>query len=113
MSDVAGQAVELLHTLGHLYGRHGQIKRGLALLVVAARLAPDDVGVLRTLADAFLTDGSPRRAITVLKRLRQLPGGDHPVVALLESRALWAAGDTRAARMAFRDFLTRDGEAKP
>jgi type III secretion protein Y len=113
MSDAVGPGVELLHTLGHLYGRHGQIKRGLALLVIAARLAPDDVGVLRTLADAFLTDGSPQRAIIVIKRLRQLPGGDHPVVALLESRALWAAGDARAARMAFRDFLTRDREAKP
>ena len=40
------------------------------LLLIAARLAPADVGVLRTLAYAFLIDGSPHRAMAVIDRER-------------------------------------------
>ena len=50
MTPERDQTVELLHALGHLYARHSQVKRGLVLLLIAARLAPDDEGVLRTLA---------------------------------------------------------------
>jgi type III secretion protein Y len=113
MTQATGEAVELLHALGSLYGVHGQVKRGLALLVIAARLAPDHVGVLRSLAHAFLADRSPQRAMPVINRLRQLDGGDHPVVALMASHAAWAIGETREARLAFRDFLDRSKGARP
>jgi type III secretion protein Y len=113
MMNQIEKAVELLHALGYLYGRHGQPKRGLALLVIAARLAPDHVGVLRTLTNAFLVDGSPHRAMAVIARMRQLEGGDHPGVMLLASHALWAIGQASEARLAFRQFLQRTARGRP
>lgn len=101
------RAVQLLHALGYLYETHGQTKRGLVLLLIAARLCPDHIGVLRTLAHAFLADGSPHRAMAVIDRLRSMGGGDHPLNDLLTSQALWAAGREMEARRYFRDFLDR------
>jgi type III secretion protein Y len=100
-------AVHLLHAVGYLYGHHGQTKRAIVLLLIAARLAPDDVGVLRTLAYAFLIDGSPRRAMTVIDQLRSMHGGEHPVLDLLACRALWACGRENEARRAYRAYATR------
>jgi type III secretion protein Y len=100
-------SVQLLHALGYLYAEHGETKRALVLLLIAARLAPDDVGVLRTLAHAFLVDGAPDRTIAVIERLRAMPDADHPVLDLLMSRALWACGRQIEARSSFGDFLDR------
>src|SRR5215475_12548239 len=72
MTPGRDQTVELLHALGHLYARHSQPKRGLVLLLIAARLAPNDEGVLRTLAEAFLRSRSPQAAAEVLDRLQSL-----------------------------------------
>jgi type III secretion protein Y len=102
--------VQLLHALGYLYGEHGETKRGLVLLLLAARLAPDDVGILRTLVHAFLLDDAPERAIAVINRLRSMPEADHPALDLLMGRALWACGRRIEARRSFRDFLERRGE---
>jgi type III secretion protein Y len=101
------QTVELLHALGHLYARHSQPKRGLILLLIAARLAPDDEGVLRTLADTFLINRSPHAAIAAIDRLRSMEGGDEPALDLLRSHALWLAGDAKEAQRSFRNFLER------
>ena len=100
-------SVQLLHALGYLYGQHGEAKRGLVLLLIAARLAPHNTGVLRTLAHAFLADGAPERTIAVIERLRAMPDADHPVLDLLMGRALWACGRPIEARRAFSDFLDR------
>jgi type III secretion protein Y len=99
--------VHLLHAVGYLYGHHGQTKRALVLLLIAARLAPDDVGVLRTLAYAFLMDGSPHRAIAVIDQLRSMRGGEHPALDLLASRAFWACGRENEARRAYRAYVSR------
>jgi len=108
MTDLVDQgSVQLLHALGYLYGQHGETKRGLVLLLIAARLAPDDVGILRTLAHAFLADGAPDRTIAVINRLRAMEEADHPVLDLLMGRALWASGRPIEARRSFRDFLER------
>ena len=103
--------VHLLHAVGYLYGHHGQTKRALVLLLIAARLAPEDVGVLRTLAYAFLMDGSPHRAIAVIDQLRSMRGGEHPVLDLLASRAFWACGRENEARRAYRAYLS--GQRQP
>jgi type III secretion protein Y len=100
-------AVHLLHAVGYLYGHHGQTKRAIVLLLIAARLAPHDVGVLRTLAYAFLVDGSPHRAIAVIDQLRSMEGGDHPVLDLLACRALFACGRGSEARRAYRAYVSR------
>jgi type III secretion protein Y len=99
--------VQLLHLLGYLYGQHGETKRGLVLLIIAARLAPDNVGIWRTLAHSFLADGAPERTIVVIERLRLMDGADDPVLDLLMGRALWACGRRVEARRSFRDFLAR------
>ena len=111
MSRIA-QSVQLLHGLGYLYGRYGQPKRALVLLLIAARMAPDDVGVLRTLAHVFLLDGAPRRAAAVLDRLATLDGAEHPVLDLLRARVLWACGQKPEARQAFRRYLDRRGPSR-
>jgi len=103
--------VQLLHALGYLYGCHGQARRGVVLLLIAARLAPEDSGVLKTLAHLFVIDGEADRALTVIARLEALDGDGHPALALLKSRALLAAGRTGEARDVFRDFQARRGEA--
>jgi type III secretion protein Y len=96
---------ELLHILGHLYTRHGATRRGVVMLLMAARLAPDNAGVWRSLACAFLADGAPERTIAVIGRLREMGEPDHPALDLLMSRALWACGRRVEARRCFRDFL--------
>jgi type III secretion protein Y len=104
MTPSRDQTVELLHALGHLYARHSQPRRGLVLLLIAARLAPDDEGVLRTLAEAFLRSQSPQAAEEVLDRLQSLSGAD-AMLDLLRSRAQWLAGNEREAKRTFRKFL--------
>ena len=106
-APVDSRPVQLLHLLGYLYGQHGETKRGIVMLLIAARLAPDNVGVWRTLAHSFLADGAPHRAIAVIERLRRMKESDHPVFDLLMGRALWACGRRIEARHSFRDFLAR------
>src|SRR4029078_8348063 len=105
MTPGRDQTVEVLHALGHLYARHGQPKRGLVLLLIAARLAPNDEGVLRTLAAPFLRSASPQAAAEVLDRLKALGGANQPMLDLLRSRALWLAGKDSEAKRTFRKFL--------
>jgi type III secretion protein Y len=107
MMTIDRSAAQLMHVLGYIYAHHGQSKRGLVLLLIAAQLAPDDVPILRTLAHTFLIDGSPSHALAVLDRLRGMEGADHPVLELLTGRALWACGRHLEARRAFDDFIER------
>ena len=100
-------ATELLHSLGHIYGSHGQTKRALVLQLIAARLAPGNPGILRSLAYGFLMDGEPERALAIIDHLAAIEGTDLPAFHLLKSRALWAAGRQLEARQAFRDYLER------
>lgn len=104
---MSNAATELLHSIGHIYGSHGQTKRALVLHLIAARLAPADTGILRSLAYGFLMDGEPDRALAVIDRLEELEGADRPAFHLLKSRALWAAGHEMEARSAFRHYLER------
>lgn len=107
LSPQSESTMRLLHALGYLYGAHGQTKRALVLQLIAARLAPDDTGILRSLAYTFLMDGAPDRALAVIERLRSMEDGDHPALDLLKSRALWDSGREIEARRTFRDFLDR------
>jgi type III secretion protein Y len=105
MDTVDHSAVRLLHVLGYLYGEHGQTKRAIAMLLIATRLDPNDIGVLRTLAHTFISDGSPDHAMAILERLRSTEDVGHPALDLLAARALWASGRETDARRSFRDFL--------
>jgi type III secretion protein Y len=100
-------AKELLHGLGYVYSRHGQTKRALVMQLIAARITPNDPGVLRTLAHTFMLDGAPDRAIAIIQRLEAMDGADDPALQLLKSRVLWAAGRQAESREAFRLYRER------
>ncbi|MCT7376847.1 tetratricopeptide repeat protein [Chelativorans salis] len=99
-------AVQLLHTLGYLYGSHGQVKRGVAYLLIAVQLSPDDPGLLRTLAHLLVRDGDAEKALATIDRLETMDDmASHPALALLKSRALLLSGRMEEARRTFQTFL--------
>ncbi len=98
--------LQLLHSLGYIYANHGQTKRALVLQLLASRLEPENRYLLRTLAHTFLSDGAPERALAVISRLRALEEDD-PSLDLLQSRALWMAGQKAEARRFFQYFIQR------
>jgi type III secretion protein Y len=102
--------VQLLHSLGYLYGRHGQVKRGLVMLLLAASLSPDDTGVLSTLAHVLILNGSWHRALAVIERLQSLGGHDNSSFLLLKSRALWGIGQRSEAKRCFGEYLAHRRE---
>jgi type III secretion protein Y len=104
-------AAELLHALGYLYSHHGQTQRGLVLLLIAARIAPGNAGILRTLAHGLIADGYGERALAVIERLVRLEPDASPVLQLLKSRALWVSGDKVEARRCFREYVERRAES--
>jgi type III secretion protein Y len=105
-ASIADGPAQLLHMLGHLCSGHGETRRGVVMLLIAARLSPGDAGIWRTLAYAFLADGAPERTIAVVGHLRLIGEPDHPALDLLMSRALWACGRHTEARRSFREFLS-------
>ena len=102
--------MQLLHVLGYLYGRHGQVKRGIAYLLIAAQLSPENTGVLRTLAHLLILDGEADKALAAISRLETLDGMDNPTLSLLKSRALLAAGRGAEAQGTFRNFVGERGD---
>ena len=99
--------LDLLHALAFLYLRHGQNRRALTLALLAARDAPDDVGILRTLAFAFLANDAPGEALEVIERLEKLDfaSGADNMRRLLKARALLRAGRRVEAKAVFRRFV--------
>ncbi|MGI9510517.1 MAG: hypothetical protein ACR2QJ_14350 [Geminicoccaceae bacterium] len=87
--------------------RHGQDRRALTLILLAARNAPDDVGVLRTLAYAFLANDAPEETLDVIERLDELDvdGNADGMRCLLKARALLHADRRTEARAVFRQFV--------
>ena len=98
---------DLLHALAYLYLRHGQNRRALTLVLLAARDAPDDVGIMRTLAFAFIANDAPGEALEVIERLEKLDFADGAgqIHRLLKARALLHAGRRVEARAVFRQFV--------
>ncbi|MGI9435283.1 MAG: hypothetical protein ACR2Q4_10725 [Geminicoccaceae bacterium] len=101
------EQIDLLHALAFLYLRHGQNRRALSLAMLAARRAPDHVGLMRTLAYAFVANGAADEALETIDRLEQrdFAGGCEQMHRLLKARALLKAGRTSEARMVFRQFV--------
>lgn len=98
---------DLLKALAFLYLRHGQNRRALTLALLAAKHAPDDVGVLRTLAYAFIANNAPEEALEVIERLeaRDFAEGADQGRRLLKARALLHAGRRVEARNVFKQFV--------
>ncbi len=104
---MTGEQQDLLQALAYLYLRHGQNRRALTLALLAARSAPDDIGLLRLLAYAFVANDAPDEALEIIERLERsdfAPGADR-MRALLKARALLHAGRRVEARAVFRQFV--------
>lgn len=98
---------DLLHALAFLYLRHGQNRRALSLIMLAARRVPNDPGLMRTLAFAFIVNGAAEEALEVIERLEQIDRepGSEPMQWLLKARALLHAGRLTEAKVLFRQFV--------
>ncbi|GAB1583933.1 tetratricopeptide repeat protein [Phyllobacterium phragmitis] len=99
------QSAEFLHGLGYLYCRGGNRDRGLVFLLLAARIAPEDTGILRTLATVFLETGAADRALSAIEKISAIEGEGATDLQLLKSRALWLNGENAGAHRAFLDYL--------
>lgn len=102
------QQRDLLHWLGHVYLGHGQPRRALVLLMLAARDGAEP-GLWPAVALALVECGMGQRALEVIGWIEA--AGDDPAaprapeLLLLRARALHAAGRAAEARLAFGDFV--------
>jgi type III secretion protein Y len=94
-----------LHALGYLYLRHGYPRRALAVLTLLDRQCPGDPAVLRTLAYAWMAVGDGEHAVWIIRRLKETTSVVEAPLLLLESRALFQAGEVDEARRRFRAFV--------
>lgn len=95
---------DLLHALGYLYLQHGHNRRALVLLLLADRMSPDDPGLKRSLAYAFVANRAGAAALTVIDELEAC-GLGRPALRLLRSRALLLEGRREEARHCFRAYV--------
>jgi tetratricopeptide (TPR) repeat protein len=98
---------DLLCALAYVYLACGQNLRALALLRLAERERPHDVGLLRVLAYALLASGDGAAALPVVERLEALDRSAEAraPLLLLRSHALRLAGHLDDARRCFREGI--------
>ena len=105
MTQQRRDSVEFLHGLGYLYCRAGQPERGLVFLLLAAKIAPHETAVLRSLAEVFVETESAARALTAIDRIEDIEGSASPSLTLLKSRAQWIRGEHEQAKKTFQDYV--------
>ena len=105
MTERHADSLEFLHALGSLYCRAGHRERGLVFLLLAAKMAPDNVAVLHSLAEAFAESGAGPRAIAAIDRIEEISEAIDPALQRLRSKAEWLRGDKDRAREAFEAYL--------
>lgn len=98
---------EYLALLAWLYLQHGETDKAIVLLRAGARLAPDDIQILKMLAYAELTIGDAGSALASVERHARAGGDDHAAspIQLIRARALLALGRGIEARECFRRFI--------
>ncbi|HET8728830.1 MAG TPA: type III secretion protein [Alphaproteobacteria bacterium] len=102
----------ILHRLAYSYLRHGQARRALALLMLAARSETVDPDLMKTLSYAFLVNGRADLALEVADRLAAEAASVPAALHLLRSRALRDLGRIEEARRSFRDYVAAAGRAE-
>lgn len=105
MTQQLRDSVEFLHGLGYLYCRAGQQERGLVFLLLAAKIAPNETAILRSLAEVFVETQSATRALAAINRIEDIEGGTSPDLTLLKARTQWLRGEHEEASKTFRDYL--------
>ena len=115
MTEIADDAVDLVHCLGFIYLRHGQPFRAVVMLIVAAQEQPHRPEILRTLCAALIAARLGQQALGVLDKLDTLVPEDsqHPMMRLMRARALLLLGRTEEARTVFRPPADPPGPPKP
>ena len=83
---------EFLHGLGYLYCRAGQPERGLVFLLLAAKIAPHETAVLRSLATVFVETKSANRALTAIDRIEDIEGTEFAQSRLAQEPGAMDAG---------------------
>jgi Flp pilus assembly protein TadD len=98
---------DLLCELSYIYLACGQADKALALIRLVASCLPDDIGCLRVLAYALLTNGRGEEALAAVDRLSAIDQDREAraPLLLLRSHALRLAGRTSEARLSFREFI--------
>ncbi|WP_188408738.1 tetratricopeptide repeat protein [Agaricicola taiwanensis] len=104
MNERSQDGVQLLHSLGYMYGEFGHTQRAIVLLLLASHLDPDNPQILRTLANVYLRDNAADNALGVIEQLEKIDT-DLTTLTLLKSKALWLRGEAEQARHIFRDFV--------
>lgn len=106
MTALSADQASVLQSLGYLYLQHGQLGRGLALLILADRCRPGIPTIMRTLAYAYLKNEEPYKALDVIKRIEQIAGAINPAspLRLMRAQALWLSGDKEEGRRIFARF---------
>ena len=105
---------DLLCALAYVYLACGQHLRALALLRLAERERPNDVGLLRVLAYALIAAGDGEAALAAIGRLETLDTGAaaRTPLLLLRSHALRLVGRLEDAKRCFRDFVAARAEER-
>ena len=97
-------AAMIVHQLAQLYLQYADTRRALVLLLIANRIAPTNILILRTLAEAFLARRDGVKAYSALSHIEQIQGPSS-ALARLQSRALWCAGYREQAKTRFRESI--------
>lgn len=105
-TTLSADQASVLQSLGYLYLQHGQLGRGLALVILADRCRPGVPTIMRTLIYAFLKNSEPLKALQVIERIEQAEGVIDPAspLQLLRAQALWLCGEKDLGRRVFARF---------
>ncbi|MDD1521628.1 MULTISPECIES: hypothetical protein [Bradyrhizobium] len=106
--SISGPERDLLCALSYVHLACGQSAQSLALLRIAAREHSNDIGLLRILAYALISESLGDEALDVLDRLDALdtqPSSRIPMT-LLRSHALRHAGRMPEAREVFQRYVS-------
>jgi predicted Zn-dependent protease len=96
---------DFLWVLAYFYLRHDRPAKAAALYAVLDALAPGDAVIMKSLAAAWLDDGTHDKALAVLDRLDAL-GETDATTHLLRGRALTLGGRPAEAADAINRFLS-------
>lgn len=95
--------------LVRIYKQEGQIESLVAICEKAARVQPEDIGLLQELGTAYLLSGRSEKSCDAFRRLTSMEA-DNPVFYCLMGEALLAAGKNQEFENAYRQAGIVDPE---
>ncbi|WFU23490.1 histidine kinase [Bradyrhizobium sp. CB1717] len=108
---ISGPERDLLCVLSYVYLACGQSAKSLALLRLVAHEQSQDIGLLRILAYALISERRGDEALSVLDRLDKLDDepSSCPPLMLMRSHALRHAGRMTEAQAVFKRYVLLRG----